>query len=86
MEDYETPAAEPIEGSSTKSIQDAVRNALETNPRNTNHRLLTVGSVTVEEGGIVPDITFRVTAEPAAPAPRTSGVSPKSRRRDHLWR
>jgi len=64
MEDYETPAAEPIEGSSTKSIQDAVRNALETNPKNTNHRLLTVGRVTVEEGGIAPDITFRVTLNP----------------------
>jgi hypothetical protein len=64
MEEYETPAAEPIQGSSTKSIQDAVRNALETNPRNTNHRLLMVENISVEEGGIVPDITFRVTLNP----------------------
>lgn len=64
MEDYEAAAPESIEGSSSESIQDAVRNALEVNPRSGNFRSLVVDSITVEEGGIVGNIIFRVALNP----------------------
>ena len=64
MEDYEPGASETIEGSSTESIQAAVRNALENSPRAGNFRSLVVESITVEEGGIVGDTIFRVALNP----------------------
>lgn len=64
MENYEAAASETIEGSSTESIHAAVRNALENNPRAGNFRSLVVGSITVEEGGIVGDTIFRVALNP----------------------
>lgn len=64
MEEYEPAASETIEGSSTKSIQAAVRNALENSPRSGNFRSLIVDSITVEEGGIVGDTVFRVALNP----------------------
>jgi flavin-binding protein dodecin len=64
MEDYEPAASEMIEGSSTESIQAAVRNALENSPRPGNFRALVVENITVEEGGIVGDTIFRVTLNP----------------------
>ena len=62
MEDYE-PAA-TITGSSTESIQAAVRDALQNNPRSGNFRSLVVDSITVEEGGVVGDTIFRVALNP----------------------
>lgn len=64
MEDYEPAAPETIEGSSGESIQDAVRNALEQNPRSGNFRSLVVDSITVEEGGIAGNVIFRVALNP----------------------
>ncbi|HYN98402.1 MAG TPA: hypothetical protein VEU28_01875 [Actinomycetota bacterium] len=64
MEDYQPAATETIEGSSTESIQAAVRNALQNNPRTGNVRTLVVSEITVEEGGVVGDTTFRVTLNP----------------------
>jgi hypothetical protein len=63
MEDYEG-ATESIKGSSTESIQAAVRNALENSPRAGNFRSLVVESITVEEGGVVGDTTFHVMLNP----------------------
>ncbi|HEX2149116.1 MAG TPA: hypothetical protein VHI31_02940 [Actinomycetota bacterium] len=64
MEDYEPAASEAITGSSTESIQAAVRNALQNNPRSGNVRTLVVSEITVEEGGVVGDTTFRVALNP----------------------
>lgn len=64
MEEYGGAADEKIEGSSTESIQAAVRNALENSPRAGNFRSLVVESITVEEGGIVGDTIFRVALNP----------------------
>jgi flavin-binding protein dodecin len=64
MEDYEPSATETITGSSTESIQDAVRNALQNNPRSGNLRSLVVSEITVEEGGVVGGTTFRVALNP----------------------
>ncbi|CAN5874263.1 hypothetical protein BH23ACT12_BH23ACT12_00520 [soil metagenome] len=64
MEDYDSGANETIEGSSNESIQAAVRNALELNPRAGNFRSLVVESITVEEGGIIGDTIFRVALNP----------------------
>lgn len=64
MEEYEPAASETIEGTSTESIQAAVRNALENSPRSGNFRSLIVDSIMVEEGGIVGDTVFRVALNP----------------------
>jgi flavin-binding protein dodecin len=66
MAEYEGAAAEKITGSSTESIQDAVRNALKEHPRSTSHRRLTLERIEVEEGGINPamDTVFHVTLNP----------------------
>jgi flavin-binding protein dodecin len=64
MQDYEPAAPETISGSSTESIQDAVRNALQNNPRSGNFRSLVVSEITVEEGGVVGGTTFRVALNP----------------------
>lgn len=64
MEDYEPAASETITGSSTESIQAAVRDALQNSPRSGNFRSLIVDSITVEEGGVVGETTFRVALNP----------------------
>lgn len=53
-----------IQGSSDKSIQDAIQDALTSNPRSSNFRSLILESITVEEGGVVGGTIYRVALNP----------------------
>jgi len=61
-----------IQGSSDRSIQDAIQDALTSNPRTSNYRSLIVESITVEEGGVVGGIIYRVALNPQPLPPEST--------------
>lgn len=49
-----------LTGSSLDSFEDAVENAIQENPRQSNHRTLHIDSLWVTEGGVVGKVQYHV--------------------------